>query len=354
MTKLEKKLRVSLRRLGLGERATILVAVSGGADSTALLDALARARGRRGLPGQLFAAHFNHLLRGAESEADEAFIGEVAARLSVPLTIGREPVAERARSEKLNLEATARRLRYEFLRRAAQSCGADTVATAHTWDDQAETILMRLLRGSGPGGLRGIHPVVSLATEVRLVRPLLEVRHAEVLAHCTQYDLAFRTDSSNLSAAFTRNRVRHELLPLLRTFNPRFEAALIRAVAQSAEDDECLNQTAAEIIAAAAKGEALEIKSLRAAHPAVRRRVLRLWLCAARGDLRRVTAAHLAALDGLLMQGRGGSYVELPGGWQAHRQSQRLMLTQARDRNGAEDGPSAEVPEIAAATDQNE
>src|ERR1041385_6292081 len=131
MTLLEKKLRTNLRRLGLSERA-VLVAVSGGADSTALLDALARLRGRRGLPGQIFAAHLNHLLRGEEADADEAFVREMAVRLNLTLMVERETVAERARAEKRNLEAMARQLRYDFLRRAAHSCAASAVATAHT------------------------------------------------------------------------------------------------------------------------------------------------------------------------------------------------------------------------------
>ena len=327
MTVLEKRLRANLRRLRLGEQA-VLVAVSGGADSTALLDALVRLRGRRGLPGQIFAAHLNHLLRGEEADADEAFVREMAARLDVALIVEREPVAERARAEKRNLEAMARYLRYDFLQRAAQSCGARAIATAHTQDDQVETILMRLLRGSGADGLRGIHQVVELASDVQLIRPLLDVTRAEVLAHCEHYSLTFRTDSSNLSAEFTRNRVRHELLPLLRTFNPLFEATLIRTIKQMSNDADYLNNAAAEIFATASDGWSLDIQTLSVAHPAIRRRVLRMWLRITRGNLRRIAAVHLTALDALVTSGEGGSYVELPGGWQAHRQAKRLVLTQ--------------------------
>ncbi len=332
MTVLEKKLRADLRRLKLGEQA-VLVAVSGGADSTALLDALVRLRGRRGLPGQICAAHLNHLLRGEEADADEAFVREMAARLEVALIVERQPVAERARAEKRNLEATARHLRYDFLRRAAQSCGARAIATAHTRDDQVETILMRLLRGSGAEGLRGIHQAVKLGSEVLLIRPLLEVTRAEVLAHGEHYRLAFRTDSSNLSAAYTRNRVRHELLPLLRTFNPLFDAALIRTIKQTSDDADYLHRAAAEIFATASEGWSLDIQTLSATHPAIRRRVLRMWLRAARGDLRRIAAVHLAALEALITSGEGGSYIELPDGWQAHRRAKRLVLTQVQDQS---------------------
>ena len=324
MTTLEKKLRASGRRLGLSD-ATILVAVSGGADSTALLDALVRLQ--RKLSCNIFAAHLNHLLRGDESEADEAAVCDLAARLGVALKVERIAVDKCARAEKHNLEATARRLRYDFLQRAAQSCLANVVVTAHTRDDQLETILMRLLRGSGADGLRGIHSVVNLGMGVRLVRPLLTVTKAEVLAHCEHYNLSFRTDSSNLSLAFTRNRVRHELLPLLRTFNPLFDAALLRAAEQIADDGDYLNHIAAEMFAIAVDGGSLDMTTLQVAPPALRRRVLRMWLRAVRGDLRRIEAVHLAALEALVISGRGGSYIELPGGWQVRRQKKRLMMT---------------------------
>jgi tRNA(Ile)-lysidine synthase len=334
MTKLEKKLRASLRRLGVSEREAILIAVSGGADSTALLDAFVRWRQSRGASGAVCAAHLNHSLRGAESEADEAFVREMAARLNVPLVVERERVAERALKERRNLEAVARRLRYDFLQRAAGAGSAGLIATAHTWDDQAETLLMRWLRGSGPEGLRGIHPALELGPGVKLIRPLLGVTRAEVLAHCEHYHLEFRTDSSNFSPELMRNRVRHELLPLLRTFNPRFGAALIRAAEQMAEDEDYLGRAAAAVVAAGSDGLSLDLRSLRAAHPAVRRRALRLWLRAARGDLRRIEAVHLKALDRLATHGQGGQYVELPGGWQAHRVSKRLILIKAQDARG--------------------
>jgi len=342
MTKLEKKLRASLRRLGISEQTVVLVAVSGGADSTALLNALVRLRGRRGSPQRIFAAHLNHLLRGVESEADETFVREMAARCDVPILVEREAIAEHAQAERANLEATARRLRYDFLRRAAQRCGAVALATAHTWDDQVETILMRLLRGSGPAGLRGIHQVVAGEPGLKLIRPLLGVTRAEVLEYCVSYGLGFRTDSSNFSSELTRNRVRHELLPLLRTFNPRFGAALIRTTEQIAEDEDYLSCVAEHLAITDGDGMSLNLGPLRAAHPAIRRRVLRSWLRTARGNLRRIEAVHLAALDRLATCSEGGRYVELPGGWHVTRKAQRLILTQVQDLavEQAESSPS--------------
>ncbi|HKC86778.1 MAG TPA: tRNA lysidine(34) synthetase TilS, partial [Blastocatellia bacterium] len=184
MTKLEKKLRAALRRLEVGAQDSIVAAVSGGADSIALLDALARFQLSVGRPGSIIVAHLNHQLRGEESDEDEAFVRDLANRLNLPVFTERIAVADRAREEKQNLEAMARRLRYEFLLRVAEARGAKIVFTAHTLDDQAETILMRLIRGSGAEGLRGVHQVVALSDDVKLIRPMLGITRAEVIAHC--------------------------------------------------------------------------------------------------------------------------------------------------------------------------
>src|SRR5262249_8116446 len=153
MTKLEKNLRAALRRFGIGPQDSIIAAVSGGADSVALLDAIARFQRREGRPSSIIVAHLNHQLRGAESDEDETFVRDLANRLNLPVFTERAAVAERAQAEKKNLEAVARKSRYEFLLKVAEIHGANIVFTAHTLDDQAETILMRLIRGSGAEGL---------------------------------------------------------------------------------------------------------------------------------------------------------------------------------------------------------
>ena len=302
--------------------------MSGGADSTALLDALVRLRGCAKTPKEIYTAHLNHLLRGAESDADETFVRELAACLEVPIKTERVNVRACAEAESQNLEATARRLRYEFLQRAAQQFGAKVILTAHTRDDQVETMLMRLLRGTGTEGLRGIHQNRELAQGLRLVRPLLEMTRAEIIAHCDYYNVAFRTDSSNFSTDLTRNRVRHELLPTLRTYNPRFDAALLRIGERLAEDDDYLNHAATELLNTAqllAEDSSLDLTPLLQAHPALRRRILRLWLREVRGDLRRIDAAHLIALDSLATQSENERYIEIPGGWQIRRRRRRLI-----------------------------
>ena len=321
-TRLEKKLEAAMRRLELRATDPIVTAVSGGADSTAMLDALVRL-GRR----SIVVAHLNHELRGEESDGDEEFVRQLAAARDLPVFTERIAVADRAREKKGNLEATARQLRYGFLQRIAEENDAGFVLTAHTRDDQAETILMRLLRGSGAEGLRGIHPSRPLGDRVQLVRPLLDVSRAEILTHCDHYGLSFRTDSSNLSTELVRNRIRHELLPILGEFNPRIEETIARAGELIATDDDCLAQLAEAELASSLKDEHLHIVGLGETHPAIRRRMLRLWLRERRGGLGRIDFDHLVAIERLIMLGQSGRRIELPGCWIISREFDWLRLS---------------------------
>lgn len=203
-----------------------LVAVSGGPDSVALLHGLVECR----VPG-LIIAHFNHQLRGEESDRDAAFVVQLGQQLDLPVRIGSADV----RAAGGNLEATARQLRYDWLTTTAQETDAQWIATGHTADDQAETVLHRLIRGTGLSGLGGIAATRSLRPGITLIRPILEMRRADVLAYLAEKNHACQTDSSNRDPAFTRNRIRHELLPLLQTFNPRIAEALTRLARQAQE-----------------------------------------------------------------------------------------------------------------------
>jgi tRNA(Ile)-lysidine synthase len=238
------------------ERASgpVVVALSGGPDSVALFLAL-----REVIPGPLVLAHLNHQLRGADSDADEAFVRDLhgawraAGDQKLTLHCERREVALLARSRGENLESAARRIRYGWLLEVAQEHGCPWVATGHTADDQAETVLHRLLRGTGLKGLRGIAPRRPLAPEVEVVRPLLRVRRAEVLAFLVARGQAFRQDSSNTDLRFTRNRLRHELLPhLAARYNPAVVEVLCR-LAEQAEDTYQAEETAARALWAAAE-----------------------------------------------------------------------------------------------------
>lgn len=206
-----------------------VLAVSGGADSVAML------RAARQLPqlAGTAVAHFNHQLRGAESDADAAFVKTLAG--DWPFYAGTADVRAAAAVNGENIEATARRLRYAFLLESARAAGASWVATAHTADDQAETVLHRMIRGSGLRGLRGIAPVRPLGAGVLLIRPMLDVTRADVLAFLKETNQPWREDATNQDQAYTRNRIRHELLPLLKTFNPQLTDALGRLAAQAQE-----------------------------------------------------------------------------------------------------------------------
>jgi tRNA(Ile)-lysidine synthase len=256
----------------------LVVAVSGGPDSVALLRAVVEAA-----PGQVVAAHVNHGWRGAASDADEAFVRDLVERLHT----SHPRVSFKAhRAEPVgpwdNREAHARRQRYGWLAKLAAESGVRWIATGHTTNDQAETVLFRLLRGTGLDGLRGIAPVRELANGVRVVRPLLSVTRQGVLDFLAALDQDYRTDASNADWHFTRNRIRHELLPLLALeYNPRVKEVLAALAGQAAEAHAALVGAAAELLERARKPpageiEVLDAKVLADAPAAVVRRAWRL------------------------------------------------------------------------------
>ncbi|HKI38468.1 MAG TPA: tRNA lysidine(34) synthetase TilS [Gemmataceae bacterium] len=236
----------SLRRLGVS--GGLVVAVSGGPDSVALLRAAREVRGA----GLLIAAHLNHQLRGPESDADEAFVRDLCAGLSLDCRYERLDVRGVAGAEGANLEGTARRLRYDWLARVAGEAGAGWVATGHTANDQAETVLHRLLRGAGLKGLRGIAARRGLAAGVAVVRPLLKATRAEVMAYLNEVGQPYRQDRTNLDPRFTRNRIRHQLLPRLAAeYNPKIVAALTHLAEQAEEGYAAEEEQARALLAAA-------------------------------------------------------------------------------------------------------
>ena len=312
-TSLETKILSGLKRCGIASGRRIVLGVSGGADSIAMLDAMVRSS-----RSSLVVAHLNHCLRGEESDDDEDFVRGEAAKRDLPFESERAAVAEKAATSRRNIEAVAREMRYAFLTRVAETHGGDVVATAHTRNDQVETILLRLIRGTSPRGLRGIFEQRRLGESVTLVRPMLDSTRDEVLEHCAHYGLAFRTDSSNLSLTLSRNRVRHDLLPHLRALNPQFEESLLRTAVLIGEDAALLDMLAADqftrAISQGAPDISLDAKSIRDLPVSIRSRMIRLWLEKVRGDLLRIDKTHLDAVDRLIMRGLGGKAVELPGG----------------------------------------
>ncbi|MCL2342398.1 MAG: tRNA lysidine(34) synthetase TilS, partial [Firmicutes bacterium] len=219
----------------------VLVAVSGGADSVYLLHRLSEAAGYGAEPPStplwsLGVAHFNHRLRGAESARDAAFAENLAASLGLPFYLGAADVGACAQGRHMGLEAAARELRYAFLLKTAEENAYDRIATAHTADDNAETVLLNLIRGSGTKGLCGIPPVRG-----KIVRPILDVTEAEIRAWLDAREVAYVEDSSNNRDDFARNRLRHRVAPVLRELNPQYAAHILRAGALLRADAACLD-----------------------------------------------------------------------------------------------------------------
>ena len=277
---------------------TVLVAVSGGADSVALLAALRELQGVFGIG--LVAAHLDHGLRGAESAMDRAFVERLAGELAVPLHV------ETARVPRGNLEAEARRVRYAFLERAAATLGATKIATAHTLDDQAETVLLRLLRGAGRRGLGGIRP-----RRGRIIRPLIRCDRVQVRSFLVERGLAWCRDRSNFDFGYARARIRSGYLPALaREFNPRLTHALARLADVQREEDALLDRLAATV---PGTDEALGLMMLRALEAPLARRVVRRWW-RYYGSGRRLGLAHVEAALTLARRAAGGGGVRVPGG----------------------------------------
>lgn len=318
------------------------MAVSGGADSLALalaLDELSRS-GRLAL--RITVAHLDHGLRAEAGASDALWVGDVTARLGFEFALGRASVGELAAESGDNLEQAARRARYEFLSATAMERGARLVLAAHTMDDQAETVLLRLLRGSGAEGLSGIEAVRRLDEkhDVLLARPLLGwARRAQTEEYCRERGMEARFDAMNMDERFARVRVRRTLLPLMQTFNGRIVEGLARTAQLLREDASALELAAGELLRAASEDETqsvspLLVEVLRSAPPALRRRALRQWIGRGRGDLRRLEMAHLLAVEALLRGERGGRVAELPGGSAVSRKLGRLYFHVKRVEKG--------------------
>jgi tRNA(Ile)-lysidine synthase len=344
----------------------VCVAVSGGADSTALLRALTAARAELGLV--LSVLHVHHGIRGAEADADAVFVAALAAQLDLPCEIARVDAPAHATAERASLETAARTLRYAVFRRVLGTKQADALATAHTLDDQAETVLMKLLRGAWTEGLSGIHPVFVEKGKGRevpghIVRPLLGVRRAEIEAYLRALGQGWCEDLSNRDPVHTRNRVRHDLLPVLRAYNTNLDEQLAR-MATLARDEETYWQGemarmlpslllpgrpvrgGGRSVSTAPGGASLAIEAQRllAYAPAVRRRVLRAAAAQLGATL---DFEHTEALLDLLARpaSAAGRKLPLANGLLAERSARELRLERrAEDDLSAEDLPAYTLP----------
>lgn len=303
----------------------LIVGVSGGADSVALLDLLAT------LPCysfRLIVAHLNHLLRGPESDGDQLFVQQLAERYRLPCEIARTDVRELARTRRISLEEAGREARYAFFEELRQRHHAAAIAVAHHAEDQAETLLLRLVRGAGTGGLSAMAP----RSGQGVIRPLLGIRREELRIHLEERGITFREDSSNLDRSFLRNRIRHELLPLLESYNPAIAERLAATAGLLAEDQHVLEQTTQLIWqqqATSGNGwTALTRDYLQTQPLGIRLRLYRIAIAELTGDLRRIERRHGLAVERLLQDGHTGGRVALPKGLTALLTSDHLLLLQ--------------------------
>jgi len=333
-----KSLLKEWRWLALPESdAAIVVAVSGGADSTALFLALQELLEAGKLRFNLIVAHLDHGLRASSSQ-DAKSVAQLAKHFRFDVALGRVNLKSRKHAPE-NLEQAARKARYEFLLKTARQQRADYVLTGHTLDDQAETILMRLLRGSAAEGLSGT-PVVRPITQnskVQLVRPLLSwARRSDTEDYCRQRQFDFLSDEMNDDESFLRVRVRKQLLPLMQSFNKRIVETLSRTADLLNEDASALADDAQRLLEEAMEKASknnetgaprLSVSVLLQRPAAVRRRALREWIARERGDLNRIEMVHLLAVDKLMEPGRGGRIAELPDGMVVTRKRGTLELS---------------------------
>lgn len=340
----------------------VLVGVSGGPDSVALLHVLWVLSEE--LEILLHVGHLNHMLRGEAADEDAAYVRDLAGRLGLPVTIESRDVAAVARKERISVELAARKVRYEFYRQAASSTGAARVALGHHAGDQAETVLLRLVRGTGTTGLAGIPPVRPLEIGGNgydgegddepsgpvgpiVIRPFIEVTRQEIEDYCRENDLRPRVDASNLTSVYARNRVRRELIPLLeRHYNPRVVESIARTAELVREDDAFISCEVRRrmklIVRSRSSGSvSLSIERLLAEPPAVQRRVIREAVALVGRGAEDIEFEHVEMLLELARSGSLEASASLPRGIRARKVRRALELGTGHEERRKTRAPGA-------------
>ncbi|MEL4106179.1 tRNA lysidine(34) synthetase TilS [Oscillospiraceae bacterium WX1] len=300
----------------LPDSGTVLAAVSGGADSVCLLAALLALAPARGF--SVTAAHFNHRLRGADADHDEQFVRDLCRKMNVHLLTDSADVYAYARANDLGIEAAARTLRYEFLENAAEKISAARIATAHTADDNAETILLNLTRGAGLRGLGGIPPVRG-----NIIRPMLTVERAAIISFLADHTLTYVEDATNALDIYNRNLLRHKVIPVLKAINPRFLGRASETAALARSDDAYLTSIADAFIEANVTDGSFEARALTALPEPVSSRVVRQLS----GDA--LTSRHVAAVLALCRTASPAARLSLPTGT-VRREYERVIFEKSQ------------------------
>lgn len=329
MSTVISSLRAAISRHGLLRRNDrVLAAVSGGADSVALLLALSEIASESGLA--ISVAHLNHGIRGKDADADERFVRMLASKMGLKYHAGKASVPEMARRLGLSIEMAARKARYDFLLDVARKTRS-VIATAHTADDQAETVLLKLARGAGMRGLAGILPAAGIGG-CKVIRPLLDASRREIEEFLTSRRQSWREDKSNRDTTYLRNRVRHDILPLLeKRLNPEIRAALSRTAEVLREEDCLLERLSRSALGRCAnRSTALSIRKLKAEPLAVQRRVIRLWLAEAGVTAEKVDFDVVEKSLRLVCQTAGTGRRDLVDDWTVFRRYDDLVVERSQ------------------------
>ncbi len=351
------KVKETIRKYGMiGKGENLLVGVSGGPDSLVLLDVLWSLRTELGI--SLRVAHLNHGLRGREAEEDADYVKGLAKRLNLPYTFGRKDVPSIMKNSRLSTEEAARKARYQFLKARALRYGCSKICLGHTADDQAETILISILRGSGLSGLGGIPPIREIEPEIKVIRPLIEVTRREVEEHLKRRKISPKLDTSNLSSQYLRNRIRMKLLPLLsREYNPSISSTLT-GMARILRDDKdflerAMEDILPEVLETSGSNEVkIDLKRFLKLHLALERRILRKAIKLIKGDLKGITFRHWEEVSSLISS-RSGSRVDLPEGIVVERRYESLLIHRKSKGRALSFSHQLEVPGMASIPELN-
>jgi tRNA(Ile)-lysidine synthase len=308
------------------KKDAVLAGVSGGPDSVTLVRVLLDLKEHLGIP--LGIAHLNHGLRGEESQRDEQFAKDFARKFCLPFFCKTMDIKRLAKEERLSTEEAGRNARYAFFTKTAAAHGFTKIATGHNRDDNAEQVLMNLLRGSGPGGLTGIPPV----RENRFIRPLIQMPKSRILTFLKEKDQAFVLDSSNTDESYLRNKIRHNLIPRLEEdFNPEIKSSLNRLSHILRQEEDFLTDQATRIfnISIIEENKAmvvLSIAQLIQSHPALVNRVIRLAIARVKKDLRRITLTHIQDILTFMVSSESNKSLDLPGRVRVYKIKNKLVF----------------------------
>ena len=330
----------------LNKGSAVLLSVSGGPDSIALLHLLRELSETYEL--RLVLAHLNHCLRGAEADEDAAFVTEQGKQLGLKVITEKTDVKKLAEEKRLSIEEAGRKARYRFLEQAALQEKIKIVATGHTKDDLAETIIMRLLRGCGTIGLLGIPPVRK-QNELTIIRPLIDLKRQDIMNYLDGRKIPYRIDTSNFDAKFLRNRIRNDLLPFLeKDFNPKMREVLINLSkildSETAFLEQSLLPIYQQIVEKRQLHYTLDISEFKGVHEALQRSILRRFIMDTKGNLLGITYNHIEDLMDLIFTKPSGRQIHLPDDITAVKEYEHILLSRGTYQKPVVEGGQVEIP----------